>query len=292
MKIRFLKTVFLFVAVLLSNQGAQAAASSFKGDALMVVYESAIYIPETNEVQFTLIFNQVPDLFTLDEYGRQRHSFQYFIIGDPSLPYPQKYDALVRGSEITESTLVIRSVLPPTDEPGSGGWGPLRGVVPYQLNETVLTFSAPLDMLSDHSQDGNFNSELMLLEYGATSDFVVSHTYIGSLPTQIDIVPGETPNQVNVGSTGQLSVAILGSDILKSSSVDSGSVQLGPNGASPIVRRQFGDVNQDGYKDVILTFAIQDIGITCDTESLSLTGQTIYGEPIDATDSIVVIGCQ
>src|SRR5215467_282001 len=51
----------------------------------MFVSQSAVFNPVTQEVLFTIQFNQVPDFFTVDSFGRQANSFQYFIVGDPNL---------------------------------------------------------------------------------------------------------------------------------------------------------------------------------------------------------------
>jgi hypothetical protein len=116
----------------------------------------------------------LPDFQTTDSVGRQADSFQYYIVGDPSLPYPSNYDTIIRGDElhITSDVLRVRNATPsdPTD-PASGGWGTVRGVVPYQLNGNVLTFSTSLGLISDHSVDGRFSYDLQIAQYGGLTQF-------------------------------------------------------------------------------------------------------------------------
>jgi hypothetical protein len=111
---------WLAAASLLAGTAGQSQAGSF-----MFVSQSAVFNPATSEVQFTIEFNQPPDFFTLDSFGRQANSFQFFIVGDPSLPYPELYDAIIRGDEIhiTGNTVRIRNSVPEDPDPASGGVG-------------------------------------------------------------------------------------------------------------------------------------------------------------------------
>jgi hypothetical protein len=164
---------------------ALAAGSATAADTrpFHVVSEQVVYCPTTATVQFTVRFNQRPDFRTVDEFGRREDDFQYFIVGDPALPYPQNYDAIVRGPELTLSgrtgSLPIRRSQPPDPDPASGGWGSIRATVPVHLTGTRLTFTAPLAALSDHSVDGRFTYELWSLNFGAIVDFLTGESVIG-----------------------------------------------------------------------------------------------------------------
>jgi hypothetical protein len=145
-----------------------------------VLSESAVFDPVTGQVTFTLVFNRRPDFQTEDSVGRRADSFQYYIVGDPTLPYPANYDAIIRGDEIdvTSGLLPIRSSVPPATDPAAGGWGHVRAVVPFSLNENVLTFSTSLALISDHSVDGHFSYELLLTQYGGFTQFVQSESVV------------------------------------------------------------------------------------------------------------------
>jgi hypothetical protein len=146
----------------------------------MAVSESAVFDPVTEQVTFTLTFNRVPDFQTVDEFARQADSFQYYVLGDLSLPYPAYYDSIIRGDEIhvVPGVLRIRDAVPSDPDPAAGGWGPIRGEVPYRLEGNVFTFSVALSTISDHSVDGRFSYELQLTQFGAATQFIQSESVI------------------------------------------------------------------------------------------------------------------
>jgi hypothetical protein len=146
----------------------------------MFVSESAVYNPATGAVQFTIEFNQAPDFFTQDSAGRIANSFQYFIVGDPRLPYPENYDAIIRGEEIhlTGDTLRIRNSAPSDPDPAAGGWGAIRGAVPFSLDGDILTFSTPLPLISDHSTDGQYDNRFYTVEFDGLTRTVESQSTV------------------------------------------------------------------------------------------------------------------
>jgi hypothetical protein len=131
--------------------------------------DSAVFNPVTNDVLFTVVFNQAPDFSTVNQFGAQADSFQFFILGDTSLGYPAEFDSIIRGEEIhiTGNALRVRNAVPSDPDPNSGGWGSIRGSIPFNVNSNVLTFSAPLQLFSDHSSDGNFAYWLESYQFGA-----------------------------------------------------------------------------------------------------------------------------
>ena len=166
-----LAVALIAAAQVVTQRPAIGRADAATPDELLARSQSAVFDPATGQVAFTLTFNRPPDFRTVDSLGRQADSFQYFIIGDPSLPYPNNYDAIIRGEELHSSSplLRVRNSRPtdPTVPPSvSGGWGTVRGMVPYQLTGNVLTFSMPLGLISDHGADGPFSYDLELYQYG------------------------------------------------------------------------------------------------------------------------------
>jgi hypothetical protein len=163
-------------------------------EALVVVSESVVVDAATEQVTFTMEFNRPPDFSTVDEYGRRADSFQYYILGDSSLPYPENYDAIIRGDELDlrRGVLPIRSATPADPDPVSGGWGAVRAEVPYVLDGTVLTFSASLGAISEHSPGGHFSYELLIVHYGSGTQFLQKDSVvIPVLPTAIhDCIDG------------------------------------------------------------------------------------------------------
>jgi hypothetical protein len=134
-----------------------------------VVSESARYNESTGEVSFRIVFSQKPDFFTTDAFDRPANSFQYFIIGDSSLPYPETFDSIIRGDEIrfADGLAAIRNAAPPDDDSSrSGGWGTIRGGASYSLHGPVLRFSVPLQLISDNTVPGDIDYGLESYEFG------------------------------------------------------------------------------------------------------------------------------
>jgi hypothetical protein len=133
-------------------------------DDFVIVSESAVFQPATQDVWFTLAFSRAPDFFTTDAAGRSADSFQYFV-GVTGLPYPASFVSIIRGDELQLwGAIAVRD---PTGAggPGSGGWGPLRGFLPYELQGTVLRFSAPLAVV--HPGEGRFGYAVESYHFGA-----------------------------------------------------------------------------------------------------------------------------
>ena len=159
--------VSIFGAALIALGTGQIAQA-----VLLVESESAVVNLDVKEVLFTVNFNQVPDFFT-DQYGAQVDSFQYFIDQDGELPILNaspiysNFSSIIRGDEIhVAGDVRIRDVFSVgLSEPNSGGWGNIRGSVPYTLDGTVLKFSTPLQLIGD--SDGVFSYQLLLTEFGA-----------------------------------------------------------------------------------------------------------------------------
>lgn len=100
----------------------------------MATSEFETFNPNTGLVTFSITFNQVPDFFTVDSFGRAANAFQFYIVGDPTLSYPANYDSIIRGGEIyLGGGIPIRNGSPSIADPHAGGWGAIRGIVPFTL---------------------------------------------------------------------------------------------------------------------------------------------------------------
>jgi len=150
--------------LLLAFAAPSLAVVTEAGAQMTVVSSWAVSDPTDNQTYFSVTFSTVPDFMSVDGFGRQADSFQYYITY--AAPYTlQNFSILIRGDEIHyASTIVIRdrSGVP---DPHSGGWGPKRGEVPYTLSGKTLTFSCPSSMIGD--QDGFFRYEIATYRYGA-----------------------------------------------------------------------------------------------------------------------------
>jgi hypothetical protein len=160
--------------LLVATAGHEASALP-----LEILAQSSVYDPVSNQVDFAISFNRVPDFLTVDGLGRQADGFQYWIFYDNNplhITLPPELSALIRGVEIhVGGNLRIRSAAPPAvDDPYYGGWGAIRAVIPFNLVDTALTFSVDLTKLGD--ADGKFAFRLDTFEYGDTTDSVVGGT--------------------------------------------------------------------------------------------------------------------
>ncbi len=102
---------------------------------------------------------------------------------------------------------------------------------------------------------------------------------------EIDIKPGSFPNSINPKSKGVIPVAILTTAEFDASTVDVETVRFGP-AEIEAVHYALEDVDNDGDIDMILHFKIRDSGIQAGDTEAELTGQTIEGRNIHATDSV------
>ena len=156
------------------------------GDPIMFLSQTASFDPATDQVTFTIEFNRPPDFFATDSLGRQADSFQYFVLGDPGLGYPAEFDSIVRGEEIHIANAIrIRNAVPSVSDPAAGGWGAIRDVVPFSLSGSLLSFSAPLASLSDHSVDGRFTYELQVYSFGITGQSAQAETTVVPEPRML-----------------------------------------------------------------------------------------------------------
>lgn len=136
--------------------------------ALMVDYQSVEVNSTTQEALFTIGFNEVPDFLSVDEFGAQADSFQYFIDADGEFPVPgvsEELEAIIRGEEIYIAGDVRVREISGNGGLNSGGWGPIRGSVPFSLNGSVLTFSTPWQFIDD--SNGQFSYALEWYEFGS-----------------------------------------------------------------------------------------------------------------------------
>jgi len=145
--------------------------------------QSAIFDPVTGNVTFSLMFNQGPDFYTVDTFGRAATDFQYFVYGAPTAGYPAEFDSIIRGGEIyLGQGIPVRNATPSVPDPNAGGWGAIRTRVPFTVAGASLTFSVPLTLLSDRSTDGHFTYTLQTDVYGALNQRVTGQSSVVASP--------------------------------------------------------------------------------------------------------------
>ena len=174
---------------------AVAMAPAAAEGAVVIASQSAEVDQARNRGSFVLEFNAEPDFYTLDEFGRVKDSFQYEIDGDGPVPGEipvEDVEAVVRGDEIhATDALRVRAAGPgvePDPDPLSGGWGPVRTTVPFDLDGTRLTFDVPLDALGDAATDGVFSYRVFTVEYGSMNS--IEYASVGAAPNPIPLPAG------------------------------------------------------------------------------------------------------
>jgi hypothetical protein len=178
-------SVIPIVALLVLAGSRQLEATPFT-----IVSESAVFDPASTNVHFLVQFSRAPDLFTLDSVGRVADSFQYFIVGDPALGYPERFVTIIRGEEIH----IVGDLIPLRDahgsdaDPHSGGWGPIRGSVPFLQRGNMLEFSVPLSLLTDDGGGGRFLYQVETYEFGAITGLINSQSSVVPEPTTVSLL--------------------------------------------------------------------------------------------------------
>lgn len=112
--------------------------------------------------------------------------------------------------------------------------------------------------------------------------------------SRIDVRPGNPKNVVNLRSSGQLPVAILGSATLDVTLVDPATVRFGPASAPAAFdpSTDLRDADGDGVTDLVLRFRIPETGIACRDTTAVLTGKTRLGQEFEVVDAIATEGCR
>jgi hypothetical protein len=109
----------------------------------------------------------------------------------------------------------------------------------------------------------------------------------------IDIKPGSDPNSINLGSNGNVPVAILSTADFDATTVNPATVtladaQVNVKGNGTLLADQE-DVNGDGLTDLVVHITTAGMGLTDgDTEAV-LTGETFDGQAIRGSDWVRVV---
>jgi hypothetical protein len=183
------------VAIALAGLGAVQVPQTMGGAVDFSVVDQSVAIDAAHQTAtFTLTFDRAPD-FSTDSNG-QLTAFQYEIDAHhTNFETPLRFNdinAVIRGGEIFEGTgLPIRSR---AGDAGldSGGWGPVRARVPFQLVDDTLTFSTPLDDID--APAGQFRYRLFTTQNGNMTSEVQG--------AAVPLPPGAWTGLILLGGTG------------------------------------------------------------------------------------------
>jgi formylglycine-generating enzyme required for sulfatase activity len=109
---------------------------------------------------------------------------------------------------------------------------------------------------------------------------------------EIDIDPDSDSNKINTSSTRRLvSVAIVGTDEFDPLEVNPHSLEFGPANANPVHRQggHLGDINDDGYIDLITHFRVGETGIAYGDFDACITGEFFDGTPLLGCDDVTTV---
>jgi hypothetical protein len=138
--------------------------------------------------EFTVTFSRAPIFVAAD--SSDADAFQYEIDADSTDLSRDlelnEIDAVVRGGEIWEGRgIPVRQRTGGGGEGDeAGGWGPVRALLPFDLNDKTLTFSAPLSTLG--AADGTFRYRAFSIDEGGMTGRIVGAV----VPTPAAIGPG------------------------------------------------------------------------------------------------------
>jgi hypothetical protein len=155
-----------------------AATSAFAGP-IEIVSDAVMPDPIGRQTTFQITFNQPPDLFGFDAFGRPNNAFQYFYDSEPE-PEPDGIFSgdtvvVIRGPEIRFAhSIPIRDSLNPegVDFPNAEGWGLMRDDVDFTLDGPTVRFTVPWKALGE--TDGKFSYHLIALDRGDLTSSVAA----------------------------------------------------------------------------------------------------------------------
>jgi hypothetical protein len=172
----------------------------------------------------------------------------------------------------------------------ASGTIPLDGIytVIYQ-NSTSNVTGFRLEAIEDPSlpDEGPGTSQ-------ANGNFVLSELTVNTVaPITIDIKPGSSPNTINLGSSGTVTVAILSTATFSAATVDPLTISLAgarvrlKGKGTPVV--SLNDVNHDGRADLVAQVNTEAFQLSEVDTSALLTAWTYGGEAVQGSDLIRVV---
>jgi len=183
-----------------------------------------------------------------------------------------------------------------------GGWN--SNYIPNYLDDTwEWNWSNWIEKTSSPSPAPRDNINMIydkmrqeILLFGGGDDYQLFNdtwVYRSWVNVSIDIKPGNYPNTINLGSNGNVPVAIFSTDEFDATSVDPLSVSLAgaevrfKGKGNPMA--SFEDVNYDGLLDMIVHVDTRALDISPDDTEGILEGKTYSGMTIRGVDTVRIL---
>jgi len=114
------------------------------------------------------------------------------------------------------------------------------------------------------------------VEYGARGELLLSRI----------VYTGAFRRRLQAGSRGAIHVAVFGSDELEVGDILLESLALGPTRARAAGDAEIGDLDQDGWPELLLKFWIDETGVEPDDTEICLTGLTASLRRLEGCDPL------
>ncbi|MDH3458376.1 MAG: PKD domain-containing protein, partial [Gemmatimonadota bacterium] len=179
---------------------------------------------------------------------------------------------------------------------GSGSTDPDGTIVSYEWDFGDGATGTGVSPSHTYAAAGTYDVTLTVTDNDGATDTQATTATIAEhrvLTVEIDIKPGSDPNSINLGSNGNVPVAILSTTDFDATTVNPATVTLadaqvkvkgnGTRLANPE------DVNGDGITDLVVHIRTVGLSLTDGDVEAVLRGETFDGQAIEGSDSVRVV---
>jgi len=161
----------------------------------------------------------------------------------------------------------------------------VTGIVIVELDKGVLA-------------NGNHYINLSLDGYYHPDGYILLDVAFGGsdIVVDVDIKPGSDPNSINLCSNGAVPVAILGSDSVHVSDINTDTLRFAEAAAKVVGKKDphslcsIEDVNGDFEYDLVCQYVTTDIaGVDGESTSATVNGEFLDGTPLEGSDTISIV---
>jgi hypothetical protein len=166
---------------------------------------------------------------------------------------------------------------------------PKGATVPTDGGDIAVSHEGEFTLAYQDGPLGQAPAALNIEDGDVMADVLTANVTDCYLFALIDVQPGTSPNKVPIGH-GEVSVAVLSTDIMRADRLKPQKFHFGPKKA-PAKGSALRDVNGDNRTDLVLRFGSVAAGLTCSTSKVRLKGQSASGGKLEGSDKVVPTGC-